>query len=150
MGKLRRPLQRSTDTMSSLNNTPSTTNGACLCGKVTLVATLDRDVVACHCQQCRKQTGHFVAATRAPDSALQIRAAEHLIWFAASDTAKRGFCKHCGSVMLWKANGSEHTSIMAGCLESPTGLTLASHIYVDDKGDYYSIEDGLPQFAKSD
>lgn len=136
--------------MTNTDNTRSTSNGACLCGKVTIKATLDRDVVACHCQQCRKQTGHFVAATRAPDVNLHVQGAEHLTWFAASGTAKRGFCKHCGSVMFWKANDSEHTSIMAGCLESPTGLTLVSHIYVDDKGDYYSVDDGLPQFAQSD
>ncbi len=128
----------------------NTVAGACLCGKVTLQATLNRDVVACHCQQCRKQTGHFVAATRANDTALLIEGQEHLTWYAASDSAKRGFCKHCGSLLFWKANNSEHTSIMAGCLESPTGLSLVSNIYVDDKGDYYSLEQGLPTFGQSD
>ena len=27
-----------------------------------------------------------------------------------------------------------------------TGLTLAAHIFVGDKGDYYNITDDLPQF----
>ncbi len=56
----------------------SSVAGACFCGRVTLQATLNRDVVACHCQQCRKQTGHYVAVTRAADSALQLEGEEHL------------------------------------------------------------------------
>jgi hypothetical protein len=32
----------------------------------------------------------------------------------------------------------------------PTGLALASHIFVDDKSDYYEIDDGLPQFEGYD
>jgi hypothetical protein len=36
---------------------------------------------------------------------------------------------------------------MAGAFERPSGLAGESHIFVADKGDYYEIEDGLPQFA---
>ena len=32
-----------------------------------------------------------------------------------------------------------------GCIDDPTGLKLADHIYVGEKGDYYEIADGLPQ-----
>ncbi|MFK7855350.1 MAG: GFA family protein [Granulosicoccus sp.] len=64
--------------------------------------------------------------------------------------AERGFCKHCGSFILWREVDSLHTSISAGCLDSPTGLELTSHIYVQDKGDYYKLDDGLPTFGQSD
>ena len=34
--------------------------GSCLCGKITLEVTGPmRDVLACHCSQCRKQTGSY-------------------------------------------------------------------------------------------
>ncbi len=39
-------------------------------------------------------------------------------------------------------------SVAAGALESPTGLRMARHIFVADKGDYYDIADGLPQLDK--
>jgi len=29
--------------------------------------------------------------------------------------------------------------------EPPTGVRLAKHTFVGDKGDYYDIDDGLPQ-----
>lgn len=31
----------------------------------------------------------------------------------------------------------------------PTTLTRGYHIFCADKGDFYEIEDGLPQYAKS-
>ncbi len=125
--------------------------GSCLCGKIELhIVELNRDVVVCHCQQCRKQTGHMVAATRVKDSALKLTGDEHIKWYEASAQAKRGFCKHCGSLLLWKANATDTTSVMAGCLESPTGLEMKSHIFTEFKGDYYELNDGIPAFNRSD
>ena len=125
--------------------------GSCLCGRIKLdIDELIRDVVVCHCQQCRKQTGHMVAATRVQDSGLTIIGEEHIKWYEASSEAKRGFCSHCGSLLLWKTNGSDATSVMAGCLESPTGLEIKSHIFTDYKGDYYELNDGVPTFSHSD
>ncbi len=126
-------------------------SGSCLCGKVNFEITqLIRDVVICHCQQCRKQTGHQVAATRIEDGSIVLIGEEFLTWFAASDDAKRGFCKNCGSVLFWKRNNTDTTAVMAGSLEAPTGLKIISHIFTDFKGDYYEITDDLPQYTMSD
>ncbi len=38
--------------------------------------------------------------------------------------------------------------IMAGTLDTPTGLTSREHIHVDDASDYYTIDDGLPQLPQ--
>ena len=41
--------------------------GGCLCGAVKYQVTgVLRPVVACHCTQCQKTSGHHVAATSAP------------------------------------------------------------------------------------
>ena len=106
-----------------------------------------REVVACHCTQCRKQTGHFLAATNVADDRLDLTGEENLRWYRASDFDRRGFCGTCGSVLFWKADSESHVSIMAGAFEKPTGLKLASHIFCADKGDYYELDDGLPQYA---
>ena len=34
---------------------------------------------------------------------------------------------------------------MAGTLDEPAGLEAAEHIYVDNKADYYNLNDNLPQ-----
>lgn len=32
-----------------------------------------------------------------------------------------------------------------GAFDNPTGTSVKMHIFVNDKGDYYEIADGLPQ-----
>lgn len=121
-------------------------SGGCLCGAVRFDATGEvRPVVYCHCTQCRKQTGHFYAASNVADDRLAITGGDAITWFAASDAALRGFCRTCGSALFWKLNGSEETSVLAGSFDDPAELKAACHIYTADKGDYYDIDDGLPR-----
>ena len=124
--------------------------GSCLCGAVRFTTRgALRGVVYCHCSQCRKQTGHYYAATNVADGDLSVEGAEDLTWYAASPEAKRGFCRVCGSALFWKRNGSDVTSVMAGAFDGPSGLTGRAHIFVADKGDYYEIDDGLPRYQQS-
>jgi hypothetical protein len=66
-------------------------------------------------------------------------------WYAASATAKRGFCPRCGSFLFWAADAEDTMSFALGALDGQTGLRLEKHIFVNDKGDYYDIADGVPQ-----
>lgn len=124
--------------------------GACLCGAVRFAARGPlRGVIYCHCSQCRRQSGHFYAATNVEDDCLKVTGAERLTWFSASPQARRGFCSTCGSAMFWKHEEEAYTSILAGSFDKPTGLRGEAHIFVPDKGDYYEIDDGLPQYERS-
>ncbi|MEM6462087.1 MAG: GFA family protein [Pseudomonadota bacterium] len=124
-----------------------THNGSCLCGAIeySMEGPL-RGVVACHCTQCRKQSGHYFAATNVADERLIVSGSENLTWYKASDEAKRGFCKTCGSILFWKHKDDAFTSVMAGGLDGETGLEIEKHIFCADKGDYYTIADSRPQF----
>ncbi len=64
-----------------------------------------RDVVGCHCSQCRRMTGHFMAATAARLADFALLADTTLRWYAASAEARRGFCAACGSTLFWAGNG---------------------------------------------
>lgn len=117
--------------------------GGCLCGQVTYQVTGPlRPVVACHCQQCRKSSGHHVAATSAHRDDIQISG--DVTWFVSSNTARRGFCATCGSNLFWDGAG-ENLSIFAGTMDGDTGLEISAHIYCADKGDYYDIPRDVPQ-----
>lgn len=125
-------------------------NGGCLCGAVRYETRGPvRGVVACHCSQCRKQTGHHYAATDVDDDKLTISGQDNLTWYRASDFALRGFCKTCGSALFWKMDESTRTSVLAGGFDEPSHLTLTTHIFCEDKGSYYDIDDGLPQHPAS-
>lgn len=119
-----------------------TAKGGCLCGAVTYTVSGEmRPVIACHCQQCRKTSGHYVAATAARRDLIKITGTP--TWYQSSDFARRGFCSTCGSNLFWDGPGDD-MSIMAGTLDSAPDLALEGHIFCADKGDYYQIADGLP------
>lgn len=128
------------------------TTGSCNCGGVSFsIKGPLRSVVACHCSQCRKQTGLYYAATDTDDLNLTFQKKESLKWYAASDFAKRGFCGNCGSALFWKANDSDTTSILAGSLDGDAGnIKLERHIFTADKGPFYDINDGLKSFDHDD
>jgi hypothetical protein len=120
--------------------------GSCLCGAVRF--SVEGEVHApdaCHCSQCRKQSGHYWASSGAPRSAVTIEGEERLTWYQSSEKARRGFCATCGSFLFWQPLEKDSISFAMGALERPTDLKLALHIFVADKGDYYEIKDGLPQ-----
>jgi hypothetical protein len=124
-------------------------SGGCLCGGVRYSIKGDlRPVVYCYCGQCKKTSGNYVAATACDDADLRIDRDETLTWFAASEIAKRGFCKTCGSNLFWRPTGGGHVSVFAGTLDSDAGLEARSHIFVENKPDYLSIDDGLPQHQR--
>lgn len=105
-------------------------------------------MIACHCGQCRKTSGHHVSATSARRDEVEVTG--EVAWFNSSRDARRGFCDACGSNLFWDGPGT-HLSIMAGTLDSePPDLRLAGHIFVADKGRYYEIADGLPQAEAAD
>lgn len=127
----------------------TTLNGSCLCGGVTFEVTGNlRDVVACHCTQCRKTSGHHVAATACDDDDLKFNKLDTLAWYRSSDIAERGFCSRCGSSLFYRPLQGHMTSIGAGSLDGPTGLRLSGHIHCASKGDYYEITDGTEQRAE--
>lgn len=113
--------------------------GGCLCGGVVYDVRGElRPVVACHCHQCRKTSGHYVAATQAARADVTIRG-DTLRWFQSSDTAERGFCGNCGSNLFWRRHGNPYISIWAGTIDGQTGLRMESQIHTGSAGDYYDL-----------
>ena len=111
--------------------------GSCLCGavKYEVHGTL-RPVIACHCNQCRKQTGTYMSATAASNDDFKLTEARGLKWFRSSESAQRGFCGECGSVLFWKGDGLNYTSIAAGSIDGKLDVPFEGHIYCATAGDY--------------
>lgn len=123
--------------------------GSCLCGAVRFEVTagLERND-ACHCTRCRKTSGHFWASADVSRSDVTIEGADNVTWYASSETVRRGFCATCGSALFFEPLQRDWLAIAMGAFDTPTGVTLRKHIFVADKGDYYEIDDGLPQLAQ--
>ena len=123
--------------------------GSCLCGAVRFEVAGDLPGPdACHCSQCRKSSGHYFASTDVPRSAVAIRGEENVGWYRSSQKARRGFCSTCGSTLFWDPVGRDSIGIAMGAFDTPTHTRLAVHVYTAEKGDYYDIADGVPQFEQ--
>lgn len=123
-------------------------SGGCLCGRVRWKVRGElRPIVACHCTQCRRTTGHFGAFTGAAHDDFAIEATDSLSWYRSSETATRGFCASCGSFLFWQSDGASRISIAAGSIDGQSGLTITKHIFCADKGDYYEITGDAVQLA---
>jgi hypothetical protein len=115
--------------------------GRCLCGAVRYeVRGPLRDVLICHCEECRRWHGHVSASTAAARGDLVVTDDRALRWIDSprSDaSARRGFCGECGSSLFWDAPARDTVSIAAGTLDPPTGLRIMGDWYAADAGDYY-------------
>ena len=119
--------------------------GQCLCGAVhfEIEGELGRGS-ACHCSMCRRITGHYFADAEVHKDQLTLTCDEGLKWFQSSDKVRRGFCGTCGSVLFFEPLFHDWTAVAMGALNDTAGRTIEKHIFTKDKGDYYTLNDGVP------
>ncbi len=121
--------------------------GSCLCKAVTFEVSGDLPApTACHCTQCRKHSGHYEASTDVPRKNVTIEGTENITWYY-TENVRRGFCSTCGSSLFWDPVEKDWIALAMGAFDGPTNTKLVKHIFVTDKGDYYDIADGLPQWS---
>lgn len=124
--------------------------GGCLCGGVRYRVTGPlRQVVACHCGQCRRTSGHHAAFTACFAGDLVMESDRVLRWYRSSPEAERGFCGECGSNLFWRPVAGGTVAIAAGTLDGAAGLSLMAHAFAADKGAYYEIADDLPHWPQA-
>jgi hypothetical protein len=127
--------------------------GRCLCGAVVfeLRGPL-REVLVCHCVECRRWGGHAAAMTAVPGDRLVFVEDRGLRWIDSPDSemrARRGFCGECGSSLFWKAPERETISVAAGALDGDPGIGTSGHIWTSQAGGYYELpDDGLPRHPR--
>jgi hypothetical protein len=124
--------------------------GRCLCGAVVyeLRGPL-RDVLVCHCVECRRWGGHAAAMTAVPKHRMALVQDLGLRWIASPGSergARRGFCDECGSSLFWDPPGLETISVAAGTLDGDPGIRTIGHIWTEQAAGYYELpDDGLPR-----
>jgi hypothetical protein len=126
--------------------------GRCHCGAVRFeVRGPLRDVLICHCEDCRRIHGHLSAHTATRWDDLAMLEERGLKWYASSDKARRAFCQECGAGIFFDLIGRDIVSICAGTLDPPTRIRTAMHVFLDSASDYETDDaeaprrPGLPQ-----
>lgn len=122
-------------------------SGSCLCGAIRFeLAGEVPEASCCHCSKCRKTSGHYEAGVDVDKSAVTIFGADKVTWFFSSEKVRRGFCSVCGSPMFFDPPSADWIGLMLGSFDGATDTHIAKHIFVADKGDYYALTDGAPQY----
>lgn len=98
-------------------------SGGCQCGAVRYHATAVLDTShICHCRMCQKAVGNFFAALIGipRDAFTWTRGTPAL--FQSSDPVTRGFCRDCGTPLLYDYASSAHLNVTTGSLDNPAAF----------------------------
>ena len=121
-------------------------DGGCLCGGVRYRAQLTTDaVLQCHCENCRRLTGNYVAAVRSSRAQMELIDPGGSLGWHDLGFAAYGFCRSCGSTLFFEPKEPpSHTSVMVGTLDDATGLRLESVWFADDAQPHNTLPEGIP------
>ncbi|MGB5760060.1 MAG: GFA family protein [Acidimicrobiales bacterium] len=123
--------------------------GGCQCGGVRWLSSGPlRPVSDCHCEPCRRFSGHHMAATATDIANLTFLTTDTLTWYESAPDVQYGFCSTCGSSLFWRsADEPWHLSITAGSIDPPTGLRTDTALFMDEHGDYHQpqpVDEAFP------
>lgn len=112
--------------------------GRCLCGAVTVRATMSKPMMrACHCDMCRQHTsGAFFSLALDPES---IDISGPTKSYRSSDWAERGFCGTCGSTLWYGTIHDGARNMSAGLFENAGGAPLKLEFFVDQCPQGYAL-----------
>ena len=124
--------------------------GGCLCGSVRFEITGPiRNIVYCHCSQCRKAQGSAFATNgivRASDFKI-LSETNVLTSYESTPGQTKYFCKICGSPILSKTESKpEQVRVRLGTIESDISERPLAHIFVTSKANWEEISGDLPQY----
>ena len=124
--------------------------GGCLCGSVRFeIKGPIRNIVYCHCSQCRKAQGSAFATNGvvSTDDFNIVSGADSLTGYESTPGQTKYFCKTCGLPILSKTESKpEQVRVRLGTIDSDIVERPMAHIFATSKANWEEIADGLPQY----
>ena len=114
--------------------------GGCQCGAVryALLAMPDTPCI-CHCRMCQKQTGNYFGAfADIEEKQFEITRGE-VAYFRSSAIGDRGFCRDCGTPLIYQYTSGTRVAVALGSLDDPARLKPVVQ---------YGVESRMPWFSE--
>jgi hypothetical protein len=126
--------------------------GGCLCGKIKFeISGKIRDIIYCHCSQCRRAQGSAFATNgnvTLTDFHF-IEGEQYLTGYQATPGQTKYFCKFCGSPIISKNEAlPEKVRVRLGTIDSDINERPAAHIFVASKANWEEICGDLPRYPE--
>jgi hypothetical protein len=123
---------------------------------VSFALTPPTDFVAhCHCASCRAaHAAAFVTWTAVPRDRFAFLSGEaEVTWYRSSASVEWGFCRRCGSSMLYRAIAEGHPEapkldriyVTVASLVDPLDRPPNLHASYEERVPWLTVRDGLPK-----
>lgn len=126
--------------------------GGCLCGSVRFEITGGiRNIVYCHCSQCRKAQGSAFATNGivAAGDFKFLSGEDSLTGYESTPGQTKYFCKVCGSPILSKTESRPgQVRVRLGTIDSDIEERPTAHIFVTSKANWEEITGDLPRYEE--
>lgn len=127
--------------------------GSCACGAVTFVVSgAPARWLQCHCSRCRRGRSAVHGSNMFyPLSQFAWRAGQDLVRRYKLPEAERftiGFCARCGGGTPVVRDNVPFVLVPAALLDADPGARPEAHIFVASRATWYTVADGLPQYAE--
>ena len=104
--------------------------GRCLCGAVTVRATVTKPIVrACHCDMCRRHTSSMFMSLATDPGSLKFDGPAQS--YRSSGWAERGFCGACGSTLWYGTVTDGVRHVAAGLFDNAASAPLKLEFFAD-------------------
>jgi len=126
--------------------------GGCLCGAVRFTISAGiRNIIYCHCSQCRKAQGSAFATNGIVDvdRFTIVTGEDELTAYESIPGQTKYFCKHCGSPIISKSvSRPDQVRVRLGTIESDISERPEAHIFVTSKANWEDICGDIPQYEE--
>ena len=125
-------------------------NGRCLCGAVRFSAKpVNDEMGACHCSMCRRWSGGVFLCVDCSDS-VEIIEGDDLAFYGSSEWGERGFCKTCGSTLMWRMRDGSHNVVSIQAFDDPSQFRFTTEIFVDSKPGNYAFANDTRKMTEAE
>ncbi|WP_108461202.1 GFA family protein [Devosia naphthalenivorans] len=119
--------------------------GGCQCGAVRYAVGVQPDNVhVCHCRMCQKAVGGSFAVICPVLKSDFVVTRGAISWFHSSAVARRGFCKDCGTPLIFDYPAYPDIGVLAGSFDQPDRVPPVVQYGVESRVRWWHGLEALP------
>src|SRR5262245_22411851 len=119
--------------------------GGCQCGAVRFACdSPPQNVHLCHCRMCQKAVGGpFAVICPVLKSGFRVTRGT-ISWFHSSELARRGFCRDCGTPMIFEYPEFPDLGVLVGTFDHPHGVPPVVQYGIESRVAWFNHLTTLP------